>query len=339
MLQFRSASICRCASLILFTGLATTLLGQEPGGGRAEEKLEATLKCKKGEKRTYLLVKTRKKLQGERTTLDTTNRTLLTSEVMEARADGTQLAWTFGETTVDDPKQAQNPVTRRLLNQTRGLRVLLDLDADGSIESIQNWEEVQQHMQKALTALTEELKNGGIDQALINQVRAQVSAGFLTREKIEQSCTRDLGFLFLVHGVELSTAKPAEYEGSLPSPLGGENIPSRARFELKDIDRKQQLARVSWSQTVDSMKAREIIEKTMRDLAKRLGKPVPDQKELMKNLEIQDQAEITVQLNSGWVQELKYQRTSRVDNMTQKESAHFTLQTDSARPAPSGKGN
>jgi hypothetical protein len=64
-------------------------------------------------------------------------------EVLNVGKDGFTVAWTWGETKLDDPVQAANPMARKLSNLIQDQRIVLELDSQAGIKGVQNWKELQ----------------------------------------------------------------------------------------------------------------------------------------------------------------------------------------------------
>jgi hypothetical protein len=257
-------------------------------------------------------------MQGDKVTLKTTTRTDLEIHVVSASKDAYAIAWTSGETRFDDPGQAENPLIQRVANLLKGYRIILELDSRGAIKGVQNWNELREASVKLLDALADELKAAGIDRATVAGTRDQVASMFETKQQIEQLATREAQLFFMPLGIEFKGDKPVEFEDELPNPFGGAPFPSRARFALKEVDSKHRLAKVTWTQTVASEDARRIMEKTLKELAQRMGKAVPDA-DLLTTLTLEDAAEFSVELSSGWIQSFTHRRVTKAERMLQED--------------------
>src|SRR5207247_977646 len=111
---------------------------------------------KKGEKLRFEMVKSRQKVEGAKVTLKVTTRTDLEIEVLSASKDAFLVAWTFGETTFDDPSQAKKPLVQKMTNLLKGYRIVLELDSQAAIKGVQNWRELKEASTKMLDTLTDE---------------------------------------------------------------------------------------------------------------------------------------------------------------------------------------
>ncbi|WPD21745.1 MAG: hypothetical protein SD837_16240 [Candidatus Electrothrix scaldis] len=291
--------------------------------GAAASSIEVLPRWKKGEKVQYEIIKTRRKRQGKSVTMDLTTRTDLEIEVLSKKNDGYVLAWTLGATRFDDPNQAKKRLNQQMSNMLKDQRIILELDSQAVINGVQNWKDLQESSKKILKILTAELNNAGLDPAMIAKVRTQITSMFATKQQIEQLCTREARIFFMALGIELAPSNLLEYEGKLPNSFGGESFPCHAQFALKAVNRKSDRVKISWNQKMLPDDARRIMERTLRDLARRLGKTMPDAEQL-KSLTIEDSAEFVLEISTGWIQHVKYARTTRVEGSSQQDETMIT---------------
>jgi len=284
----------------------------------AEDSVDLPLRWQVGQRLQYEIVKSGRKTRDGEATLKATTRTDLEIEVLRADADGYLIAWTQGETRFDDPQPAADPMLQRMTNLVRGLRVLLQIDSEANVVGVRNWKELKETIGKILSTVTDELKISGMDATMLSKITAQLASMYATREQIEMMCTREPRMFFLVLGGSFSASEPTEYQDRLPNPFGGEPFPSRAAFVLKGVDRQSQRATIAWTQTLDPEHARRIMEKSLKDLAARVGGPVP-QGDVLESMMVEDTAEFVVDLSSGWLDRLSHKRLVRTGTATQED--------------------
>jgi hypothetical protein len=289
----------------------------------AAESVEVLPRWKTGEKARYELIKARRTMQGQQVVLNATTRTDLDIEVLGTDDDGSVLAWTLGATRFDDPQQADNPLVKVMSSLLEGQRIVLDLDAAAAITGVRNWNELKESSANRMEAIVAELNTAGLDQATIAKLQRQVASMFATKQQVEQVCTREAQMFFMALGIEVAPSEPLEYADSLPNPLGGEPFPSRAQFNLEAVDRASDRATITWTQTVPPDDARRITEATLRNLAARLGRPVPDE-ERLRSLSIEDSAEFVLEMSTGWIDRFTHVRTTRTDGDAQEDETTIT---------------
>jgi hypothetical protein len=113
-----------------------------------------------------------------------------------------------------------------------------------------------------------------------------------------------------------------EYEDRLPNPFGGEAFPSKAAFRLLGTRPSENLAVVEWTQKLDPVATRRIMDVIIRNLASRSGGNAPDQ-EMLKDFAIDDLATALVDLDSGWPDSVIHRRTSRTGGASQTDTIQF----------------
>ena len=283
-----------------------------------DDPVEVLPHWQKGDKARYQIIKSRRRAQGKSVTLNSKTRTELEIEVLSTENDGFVLAWTLGQTQFDDPKQAKNPLIQQMSNLLKDQRIILELDSQAAITGVQNWKDLKKSSAKILNVITAELKAAGLDEATIEKMREQIAFMFATKQQVEQMCTREAQIFFMALGVELSPSEPLEFKDVLPNPFGGEPFPSRAQFALKTVDRESDRVIITWKQTIPPDDARRIMEKTMRKMAERLGKPAPDE-ELLKSFSIEDSAEFVLEASTGWINSVTHKRTTKSDGTSQED--------------------
>lgn len=309
---------------------AACLLAAAASLSNAAQSVSLVPKWQPGDKLRYEMVRTRERSQKSEPARKGGARTDFGVEVLSASKTGFVLAWTWGETRIDDPDLASNLAARKMANLMNGVRMILDVDPDGAFRGVQNWEELKEKGTRLMDAMKDELKKAGIDETTSAAIRAQASALFASKEQIDQFVTREPQLFFMVMGAEFDGDTPNEMDSELPNPFGGEPFPSRARVALKGIDKEAGLARVTFQQTVEPNAARRIMERSLRDMAKRLGKPAPDGP-LVKDLVIEDSAEFAIEISTGWIQSLTHTRMSKVDAGFQRETVAITRKKENRK--------
>lgn len=283
-----------------------------------------------GERLQYEMVKSGRKTRGDEVTAKPTTRTDVEVEVLRADADGYLIAWTHGETRFEDPRAAANPLLQRMANLTRGLRILLEVDAQANVVGVRNWQELKETVEKILSTVSEEMKTSGIDPAVVSKVTGQLASMYATRGQVETMCTREARMFFLSLGGLFSTTEPIEYQDWVPNPFGGEPFPSRAAFVLKGVDRQSQRATVAWTQTLDPEHARRIMEKSLQDLAARVGDSGPDV-DVLKDMTVEDTAEFVVDTSTGWLDRLSHTRLVKTGTTTKEDVLTITRKPADSR--------
>ncbi|GAB1537981.1 hypothetical protein NUACC21_06370 [Scytonema sp. NUACC21] len=276
---------------------------------------------KTNEKIYYQMVKTRLRSQEGKVMLNITARNNLEIEVIEANDKSYVLKFLYGDVTIDDSKQAKENLFQQMIDNLNQLQtpIILKVDSFGAVEGVQNWEQIKEAGTASVDKIIKQLQNIGIDEATVVKTRAQMISTFATKEQFEKTSTGNLKLFFVPLGKTYELSEPIEYEDKLPNPLGGEPYPSRGQLTLKTLDKKLNRAVVIWKQTILPEPAKRILERTLKDLSVRLGNQVPKES-LPHNVTIEDTAEFSVDISSGWIDNFTYTRTINIGKSFQKET-------------------
>lgn len=279
---------------------------------------------KKGDSFELAITRAREKSVDGRSTLSGKTHTRFTIDVLHADDKGYLVGWTAGETTFEVPVSSDS-FLRQVVGLMKGMQIVLQLDQRGTIKGVQNWEALRGETLKAMDTLLAKMpasSKENIDHTLISNLRAQWETMFATKEQVEQLCTRDARIYFIALGRRYVLTEPYEYNDQLPNPLGGDPFPTRARIIMKTFDRQSGQAVLSWNQTTDSKQVARILESMIKDLGARRGKK-SQEGELSKVIALNDDAEIVVNANTGWVTELTRTQSVALGTRTQKDTTIF----------------
>ncbi len=324
-------SKCRAAAFVL-TALAFAETLAADRADAADETVVLVPGWKAGEKARYDIVRTRRKTQPGKPVSETGARSSAEIEVVSASEESFVVAWTHGETTFDGAGAGEDPLAKQMADLVKGLRVEIEMDSEATITGVRNWKEIRDTMKKAVDVLFEGLNAKGMDADVLAKIRAQVAPLYAGKAQIAQNCTRDAQRYFMVLGYGFEDGKPVEYDDKLPNPLGGEPFPCKARYSLRGVDRKTGIATVDFRQVIPPEDALRIMEKTVKDMAERMGKPVPDG-EGLKSFSIEDTAEFRVELATGWIESLTHTRATKAGGASQDDIVTFTRRADAATPS------
>ncbi len=289
--------------------------------------VDLTPQWKKGDILQYTMIRTRLKSQAETTISKSKSTTPVNIEIIEADDNGYLLSWTMGETVFEDLKQASDPLVRMMINITKDFNILLKLDRYATITQVKNWKDLQKASFDTIQTLARSMKDAGMDNATIETIRKQLESMCATREQIEQLCTREPQMFFLTLGRSYPLSTSIDYQDRLPNPFGGDPFPSRASFILEKVDAGSDIAVVTWKQEIDPVAGAQVLEKTLRELAKRMGHTIPEGQNL-DLLGITDIATFTHHLSSGWPQQISHTRTIKIEDGSQVDSLSFIQEMD-----------
>lgn len=274
----------------------------------------------KGDRFNLVLTRTREKAVDGQSTRSGKTETHVTLEVLKADKDGYLVGWTAGDTTFDVPNASES-LLRQIVGLMKGLRIVLQINQQGTITGVQNWSELKRETVKVLDGVLANTSHGPqqrSDQATLSHLREQWESLFGTKEQIERLCTRDAQMYFLALGRAYGSEKPYEYEDRLPNPLGGEPFPARARIALTAFNDQSKQAALTWSHTADPQQAARIVQSMIKDLASKRGKSAPDSI-VAQPIAIEDTADITVDVRTGWITTLSRRQSIQLGTRVQTD--------------------
>jgi hypothetical protein len=265
---------------------------------------------KKGDSFELTVTRAREKSLDGQSNVSGKTRTNFIVEVLRADNKKYLVGWTAGDTTFESPAPSDF-FLRQVVNVMKGKQIVLQIDERGTITGVQNWKDLQSATLKTIDALQAETPNshkGSRDKTLLSNLRAKWEAMFETKEQVEHLCTRDARIYFMALGRRYELNAPHEYNDLLPNPIGGDPLPTRARIILQAFDPQSWQALLNWNQTTDPKQAARILESMIKDLAARRGKRSPDG-EFAKSISMEDNADIMVDVRTGWINRLTLKRS------------------------------
>ena len=273
-----------------------------------------------GDRFELVLTRTREKAVNGQSTVSGKTETHVMLEVLKANKDGYLVGWTAGDTTFDVPTASESLV-RQIVGLMKGLQIVLQINPQGTITGVQNWNELKRETVKVLDDLlakTSHPPQENSDRVALSHLRTQWESVFATKEQIERLCTRDAQMYFLALGRAYGSEQPYEYEDRLPNPLGGEAFPAHAKILLTALDEQAKQATLTWSHTADPQQATRIVQSMIKDLASKRGKSTPDGI-IAQPIAIDDTAEITVNVRTGWITTLTRKQSIQLGTRVQTD--------------------
>ena len=229
--------------------------------------------------------------------------------VAQASEKGYTIHWTFRNIVTG---QQQNPILQHLARMTEDMTVIYKTGPKGAFNELINWEEIRDHLNKALDEMEQQYGQNPQVKAAFNQIRSM----FQTRESIEQSLIKEIQLYHSLYGGEYTLNKEVKAASTLPNILGGEPFPAVLSVEMTELKPQKQSCRVKVSQRIDKEKGSEILHDFARKMARTSGSEMPDQQKL-PDFEITDQQEYQVDLDHGWMKRVYNKRTIRAQGMEQ----------------------
>jgi hypothetical protein len=136
------------------------------------------------------------------------------------------------------------------LDATKGFRLEAQLARDGHFERVINEDEVKRHIQKSVTAVTNEIAKTIPDPAKQKQFR-EMAAKTVPAEQYIESSARDLVTLFGLAGSGILEGKPVKINVKSPHPLGAGPIDSVMTLTVTKVDRSRKEYQVRTTEKYD----------------------------------------------------------------------------------------
>jgi hypothetical protein len=225
------------------------------------------------------------------------SRTVVDVRVLSATPGGFVLEWAPGDTTLDNPGLAQNPLFVAALQAVRDVRFHLTLNADGGLTGLANRTEVLPKLQSVVDTIVQELSARlPIEQ---RQAMLRVVGQVLSPDLLIASATREAAIYFGLNGLTLSTGARAEVRLEQPSPFGPGTIPAAFRVHL--VSTTPDTASLATETTYD----RTAVLRMTESLAREAGAPMPpEQLARMPPLDISDTGTYVFDRSVGLMTEL-----------------------------------
>lgn len=280
---------------------------------------------KVGEVQKYTLVKEREQTSPGIPAVKAAATTPIEIKVVSTGDEGYVISWTHGETTVKDMPVQGGDLMAEISRQAKGLQYLIELDSDGNVSGLKNWEEISDKMIKSTDLILNALAKSRPPRPGDDKVREQLVATLKDRTALTTVALAVPMTFFNLLGGTYQVGEAIEMESTLPNVLGGPPFPARQTLVLKSFDSTTKIGRLTWTQTIDPVKGPQVLLDMARTMARRAGKPEPTTMPAMK-LNVQDTAEYTVDFRSGWTIALTHTRVgefggrSRIDRFTIQRS-------------------
>jgi hypothetical protein len=248
-------------------------------------------------------------------------RTIVDMKVISVDENGSVVRWRQGETTLDDESILDRvPSTRHLINMSKGVEYDIEVDAGGQPTGVRNWEQVRRQSLEILAAMkTNLLDKSEMAPAQVDAVCKQAESMLNDRTRIEAMFLADAGLWFMFLGRTYTTGEPLEFESQNINAFGGEPFPAVETFMLQSAADPSGHAVLRWRKDVDQEKMAESMKKSMVELAKQVGKPIPEGYEFPK-MSIEQTAEAQIDPRIGWPQRLLRKTTTAVGIQVSEET-------------------
>jgi hypothetical protein len=312
-----------CLSRPRATAIATAFLIVSVQGGKpaAGQTVVTKPNWQTDQALSFVLTKTQERTSDGQKIDKTSSRTDFELKVTEATAQGYLVDLVYGSTTPESQQVDSSPLAQQLNDLSKGIRIVLNVDANGNLKGVKNWQDVKKAYAEAIKQISPDPPPAGMTVEEVSKYLANISKNLSTKAQIELACTRDVQLLFMCLGHSYEVGKPAVFKGKLPNPVpGGRELPALASFELVSTDPTQGIATIHFKQSLAGEEARKVLDDTVRTLERRAGKPLPDAA-AVKDIKISDAAAFKVEIDSAWIKSAKHGRIVRAGEGYQKETS------------------
>jgi hypothetical protein len=195
------------------------------------------------------------------------SRTVVDVRVLSATPAGFVLDWAPGETVLDNPQVAMDPVVMAASRIVSQSVFRLNLSAEGEFAGVANEAEVSPKLQAMLNTIIQSLAERlPADQrtAFHNLIGQMLSPAALI-----SSATREAEIYFSLNGVALAVGEAAEAGLEQPSPVGGGIIPATFRVDMESATTESASLR-----TTTAYDPAALLRMT-QSLVQQAGRPIP----------------------------------------------------------------
>lgn len=228
--------------------------------------------------------------------------------VLEQTEDGYVIQWVYGEARLDSGELPSDPMIDVMTSMANGLRFEFGTDELGIPTGLRNWEEVEASLKETVNLMFDFIEGQGMAGGEIESIRQALEPLMSSRELMEALSSDEIGLYHLPFGGIYDLAIPVSSSDLLPNVFGGDPFPAQAEITLVSYDPQSERAIFRWTMTPDPERTHEIIMQTMIDLAESSGAEPPQESDLPDPFSIKDEAEYVIDVASGWVLSVEYQR-------------------------------
>jgi hypothetical protein len=242
--------------------------------------------------------------------------------VKDSTQSGYVIDWYYSDITLDDSYNNSDPVTKFILQITKGLTIEFSTDSTGMFGQILNWADIKNFMTARADSMT--ARFGGANAQTVYDLHSKLVTLINNKDQLQSVLLQDINLYYSLYGYTLDSKEPLSYSGFFPDQFGGEPFPTKGAIKLISIDTVNNKYEVVWHQHADSMQEKQILKKAFTNQAAISGNPAPTDADI-PNIRIYDDYYFQFDGKSGWAQKLNYKRTTATDKMQQVDSVDFKV--------------
>jgi hypothetical protein len=281
-----------------FAALLVMALAIDAGPAVAQD-VTIIPKLRAGEGFQLEVIRTRE--NSSRSQQNSKARTLVDVRVVSAGPDGFVIEWVPGDTMLDNPQAAPDPIVGAASQALRDIRFRLTLNVDGELTGVANQAEVAPKLKAVVDAIIREL-SARVPDAQRKQF-LDFMGQVLSADVLIASATRDAGTYFGLNGVSLASSEAVEIDIEQPNPLGGAALPATFSVRMESVT-----ADTASLKTVTTYDGAALVRLT-ESLAKQAGAPIaPEELAKLPPIEMADEGTYLFDRHMGLMREVVVNR-------------------------------
>jgi hypothetical protein len=313
----------------LLLPLLLLLLASDPALAQSDgEVVQLPINWQVGEIRNFKLKSSRDSYKGRNVQLSISATTTLTVEVLEKSKTGYVIRWEFGELEITSGNLPANPILDKLMKLMDHARLDFRTNPQGTVTGLVNKQQTAAFFQKMVDEILDSVREIGAPPSMVEKLEKGI-APFASTETVESQALKNPSIFHLAVGSTYHLGSKWDYEDILPNPLGGDPIPSKAFFLLREVKQAERVAVIEWRQSLDPEKTRESMMQAVTAMIQRMDKdkplPKPDK---LPTFVVNDSAEFAIDLNTGWPIHVIYERETRMADRLRIDRKEYRMIPD-----------
>lgn len=229
---------------------------------------------------------------------DTSSNETMTYDVEVSVIDSTDNSYTVRWFYKNFKTDSQNPIVQKLAAVSEDIAIDIKLDALGTIQSVENWEEVRDHIAKSIDSI----KNDFDQIPGLDKIFHQMTVMYSTKASIEASAIEDVQQIHNFHGGKYMLNETATGKIKTPNLYDNANpFDTEVSVNLEELDKENNQFIIRSIQEVNSEQLAETTYKYLKEMTENLGQG----QEFIKREDFNDMKNSVETVsrihNTGWV--------------------------------------
>ena len=301
----------------LLLGFSTIILSLSGLGQSAPKDTAADciIHWRLGEKKTYSIVH-EKSAVGESGNA-TPFRFVYEAQVsvIDSSSQGLTMQWQFQ---IPDDIKKTHPGIEELLPVYNGMKMIFKVAETGEFVTLVNWERVRD----AYVRQMELSLRKDPDSTMLAGTNAAKKM-FDSKEAVESSFIKEIQLFHALYGYRF-TIRGSGARSSLPSPFGGEPLPTYQTYQLTKVDRTKDNYTIVADLTVDTANMQKIVDPLLKKMNVKGDAEMEEVKKQLRAYKMHDFTEYHLIMSSGWVSQIHHTRV--ISEATMSKSESFTIE-------------